>query len=163
MVDKVGYQGKTSTGKGEWLTPPELIKALGPFDLDPCAPKIRPWHTAFLHYHERGLEQHWHGRVWVNPPYDQCEVWFEKAAHHGNAIGLCFNRTETEWFEKVAWNRAHGLLFKKGRIKFYNADGTIGGNGPGAGSVFIAYGKESAAILEAVSFTTIPGKFIRLK
>lgn len=25
-------------GKDEWLTPPAIIKALGEFDLDPCAP-----------------------------------------------------------------------------------------------------------------------------
>ncbi len=24
--------------KEEWLTPPEIIQALGTFDLDPCAP-----------------------------------------------------------------------------------------------------------------------------
>lgn len=22
----------------EWLTPPEIVRALGPFDLDPCSP-----------------------------------------------------------------------------------------------------------------------------
>lgn len=22
----------------EWLTPPEIVEALGPFDLDPCSP-----------------------------------------------------------------------------------------------------------------------------
>ena len=34
----------------EWLTPPEIIRALGPFDLDPCAPVNRPWDTANDHY-----------------------------------------------------------------------------------------------------------------
>jgi len=28
--------------KDEWLTPPYIIKALGEFDLDPCAPINRP-------------------------------------------------------------------------------------------------------------------------
>lgn len=37
-------------GKDEWLTPPEIIKALGPFDLDPCAPINRPWSTVTQHY-----------------------------------------------------------------------------------------------------------------
>ena len=36
--------------KDEWLTPPEILRALGPFDLDPCAPADRPWPTAALHY-----------------------------------------------------------------------------------------------------------------
>lgn len=33
-------------GHDEWLTPPEILLALGPFDLDPCAPIVRPWETA---------------------------------------------------------------------------------------------------------------------
>lgn len=52
--------------KDEWLTPPEIIKALGPFDLDPCAPVNRPWETAAKHYTvlDNGLTKPWHGRVW---------------------------------------------------------------------------------------------------
>jgi hypothetical protein len=26
----------------EWLTPPEILAKLGEFDLDPCAPVVRP-------------------------------------------------------------------------------------------------------------------------
>lgn len=29
--------------KDEWLTPPHILRALGPFDLDTCAPVNRPW------------------------------------------------------------------------------------------------------------------------
>jgi hypothetical protein len=34
------YRGQTD----EWLTPPEIIAALGQFDLDPCSPinRVRP-------------------------------------------------------------------------------------------------------------------------
>lgn len=58
-------------GKDEWLTPPEIIKALGQFDLDPCAPVVRPWDTAERHYSikDNGLMLPWSGRVWCNPPY----------------------------------------------------------------------------------------------
>lgn len=28
-------------GHDEWLTPPEILRALGAFDLDPCAPVMR--------------------------------------------------------------------------------------------------------------------------
>ena len=41
----VTFEGNTSTGKDEWLTPPEIIKSLGEFDLDPCSPINRPWAT----------------------------------------------------------------------------------------------------------------------
>ena len=35
-------KGATDT----WLTPPEMIEALGPFDTDPCVPEGMPWKTA---------------------------------------------------------------------------------------------------------------------
>ena len=55
----------------EWLTPPEILRALGPFDLDPCAPIARPWETAATHYtaEDDGLSKPWAGRVWCNPPF----------------------------------------------------------------------------------------------
>lgn len=161
--DTVGYQGKTSTGKGEWLTPPEIVKALGEFDLDPCAPVVRPWETANHHFTMGGLQRDWFGRIWLNPPYDECQAWFEKLANHGNGIALCFNRTETNWFDEVVYKRANAILYKKGRIKFYNVDGTMGGNGPGAGSVFVAYGIENAHCLEILSTTKLIGHFERLR
>jgi hypothetical protein len=42
----VGGRGATD----DWLTPPDIIAALGPFDLDPCSPETRPWDTAAKHY-----------------------------------------------------------------------------------------------------------------
>jgi len=58
-------------GKGEWLAPPEIIRALGDFDLDSCAPMIRPWDMANTHYtgKDDGLSKPWFGRTWCNPPY----------------------------------------------------------------------------------------------
>ena len=53
-------------GHDEWLTPPEILRALGAFDLDPCAPVVRPWETAAHHYtaQDDGLALPWFGRVW---------------------------------------------------------------------------------------------------
>ena len=84
----VTFEGKTETGKDEWLTPPELIKALGKFDLDPCSPIKRPWNTAKHHYNinDNGLLMPWEGRVFCNPPYgNQAVKWLEKCALHDNA------------------------------------------------------------------------------
>ena len=66
------FEGNSHTGKNEWLTPPTIIKALGPFDLDPCAPVTRPWPTAAKHYsiEDNGLQQVWFGKIWCNPPYE---------------------------------------------------------------------------------------------
>lgn len=159
----VTYQGNTQIGKDEWLTPPYIIKALGPFDLDPCSPIVRPWPTATKHYtkEDDGLKQVWEGRVWDNPPYDNVEEWLRRAALHGNAIGLCWASTETGWFFRQIWNRAHGALFLNCRLAFYHVDGKKGGS-PGKGSVLVAYGQENADRLREASTTSIPGKYIQL-
>lgn len=87
------------------------------------------------------------------------ELWIEKLKNHNNGIALIFARTETKCFFNHIWDDADAVLFVKGRIKFYNIDGEQKGT-PGAPSVFIAYGKENADILEKAD---ICGKFIRLK
>ena len=53
------------------VTPPDILTALGPFALDPCAaPDPRPWDTATVHYTlpQNGLALPWTGRVFLNPP-----------------------------------------------------------------------------------------------
>lgn len=39
----IGSHHSHKSGTVEWLTPPEIIAALGPFDLDPCAPIEQPY------------------------------------------------------------------------------------------------------------------------
>ena len=93
------YEGRTD----EWLTPPEILKAIGEFDLDPCSPINRPWNTAKKHYtvEDNGLIQEWIGRVFLNPPYGpETGKWLQKLAEHGNGIALIFARTETDMFFK---------------------------------------------------------------
>lgn len=60
-----------SVASDEWYTPPYITKALGEFDLDPCA--ARGWITAKNHLYKEddGLANEWHGRVWLNPPYSR--------------------------------------------------------------------------------------------
>lgn len=52
----------------EWLTPPEILVALGEFDLDPCAPVVRPWPTAKHHFtvEDDGLNQSWYSLAELN-------------------------------------------------------------------------------------------------
>jgi len=73
----------------EWLTPPEIVRACGQFDLDPCAPIVRPWDTAARHFtvEDDGLAQSWDGRVWCNPPFGREAIkWLRRMAEHGNGI-----------------------------------------------------------------------------
>ena len=149
--------------KEEWLTPPDIIKALGTFDLDPCSPEanIRPWDTASNHYTKsmNGLIQPWEGRIWCNPPYGkETFKWLDKLALHGNGIALIFARTETIGFHEQIWNKADGIFFFKGRLKFYHVTGRQGGTA-NAPSCLIAYGENNMEVLKNCN---LKGKFIDL-
>lgn len=145
-----GHQAPSRKTKDEWLTPPEILKALGPFDLDPCAPISRPWPMAAEHFTQadNGLWKPWLGRVWCNPPYGNYSEWLARLAEHGNGIALIFARTETESFFRHVWRRADGLLFLAGRLTFHHTDGRRASANGGAPSVLIAYGTNNAAALK---------------
>lgn len=155
-----GHQGVMI--KDEWLTPPEIIKALGPFDLDPCSPIKRPWPTATQHYTiiDDGLSLEWRGRVWMNPPYGpHTGTWLEKLAHHGQGTALIFARTETEAWHKWVWPVATSILFLTGRINFHHVTGAKAKKNAGAPSALISYGLPDADKLET---SKIPGQWIPL-
>lgn len=145
----MGSHQSAASGKDEWLTPPWLIDALGPFDLDPCAPRVRPWPTAARHYTavEDGLRQPWEGVVWLNAPYSRAEVWLARLVEHGNGIALLFARTETELFHRWVWPHARSLLFLRGRLYFHHVDGRRASDNAGAPSVLVAYGAAAAGRL----------------
>lgn len=97
----------------EWFTPPELIKALGEFDLDPCSPVNRPWDTAKKHY-TKEVDGLWEGRVWLNPPYGkETFKWIERLAHHGDGIALIFARTDTKGFHEQYLLRQTAFSFSR--------------------------------------------------
>lgn len=146
----------------EWLTPPEILKALGPFDLDPCAPVIRPWAMARDHYtvQDNGLMKPWYGRVWCNPPYGGPEIigpWMRRMAVHGLGTALIFARTETEVFFDTVFRKATGVLFLRGRLHFHYVDGRRAGANAGAPSALVAYGEDDAALLRQ---SGLPGVYV---
>lgn len=148
----------------EWLTPPSILAALGPFDLDPCAPINRPWPMAAHHYTkvDNGLTQPWHGRVWGNFPYGSPSVigpWLKRMVLHNQGTALIFARTETDLFFEAVWQRATAVLFIRGRLYFHYVDGREADANAGAPSVLVAYGERDADILEGC---TIDGQFLRL-
>jgi hypothetical protein len=140
-----------------WLTPPELIEKLGPFDLDPCAaPSPRPWPTASRHIElpEDGLSADWSGHIWLNPPYSFAAwKWLDKLAAHGDGIALIFARTETAGFVSQVWEKATGVLFLHGRLYFYRPDGSRAGANSGAPSCLVAYGQRAAEKLMTADIT----------
>ena len=134
----------------EWLTPLNILGVLGSFDLDPCAPIVRPWATAAQHFtiKDNGLEKQWHGRVWLNPPFgNEWPKWVEKLADHRNGIALLAARTETEAFFRLVWNRADSICFLRSRPHFCYVNGVPAKANSGVPICLIAYGKTNSGIL----------------
>jgi hypothetical protein len=146
-----GHQS-TKMKNDEWLTPPDILKAIGKFDLDPCSPVNRPWDTAAKHYtiNDDGLSQEWAGRVWLNPPFGREAVkWLCRMRDHGNGIALIPARTETSMFYETVWGHAHGVLFIKGRPHFHYVDGQRASFNSGAPICLVAYGIDNLISLRA--------------
>ncbi len=132
----------------EWLTPPEILAPLGLFDLDPCAPSVRPWPTAFLHYSDSGLDRPWRGRVWLNPPFGREAIkWLRCLCAHGDGVALIPARTETAMFYECVWGQADAVLFLKGRPHFHYVNGERAPFNSGAPICLLAYGQKNALIL----------------
>ena len=136
----------------EWLTPPEILRACGAFDLDPCAPIVRPWPTASQHYTmlDDGLSKPWSGRIWCNPPFGREAVkWLRRMAGHGNGIALIPARTETAMFYECVWGVADAVLFIQGRPHFHYVNGRRAPFNSGAPIALVAYGSANADILKS--------------
>lgn len=139
-LDNSSHKGATDI----WLTPLNIIRALGDFDLDPCA---YPGHdTAWTKWYEKGDEKEWHGRVWLNPPYSEVARWLDMLAEHGRGVALVFARTDTKWAQRHL-RKATGVTFLKGRIKFLN-DKFEESTNAGHGSMLLFYGEKPKHGLE---------------
>lgn len=150
-----------SNATDHWLTPPDLLQALGGFDLDPCAYHTQPWQSAAKHYalpENDGLLLPWHGRVWCNPPYGkETGRWVDRMALHSNGIMLIFGRYETEGF-RPAWKYADAIYWLYKRVAFYLPSGSLPEDGGGtAPSLLIAFGKQNIDSLRALQKTKWKG------
>jgi len=154
------YEGATN----DWWTPPELVEALGPFDLDPCAGVGQtPLAKNVITLPDDGLALPWSGRVFCNPPYGpHVGDWAKKMVEHCNGILLIFARVETRAW-RIIWTHADAILFPFKRITFQKPDGSQAKSGT-APSAFCAFGLENVeylrhsgiegALVEYVSITT---------
>lgn len=170
-----GYDKFTTSD--DYITPKRIIKALGPFDLDPCACKVQPWRTAHRMWTDNGLDRPWaENFVFLNPPYGQkMYTWLERLSDHGpGGIALIHARTCTAGFHKFVFERAHALLFLKGRVFFHLPTGEKTKSSSGAPTVAIGYGQRACRQLyqaltgrTAGGFRThrplLNGKLVKLK
>jgi hypothetical protein len=150
MSQSIGGHQSARGQTDEWLTPPDIIKALGPFDLDPCSPITRPWDTAKKHFNilDNGLAQEWTGRVWLNPPYsNEIGPWMKRMCENLDGIALVFARTDTEWFHRYVFEGAVGILFLESRLHFHYVDGTRAKGNAGGPSCLAAYSDYDASRL----------------
>lgn len=162
MPNGIGSHQSSRWKTDDWITPPHIIRVLGPFDLDPCASVTQPWPTATRQYTilDGGLLQPWQGRVWLNPPYGRdTSAWMSRLAAHGDGIALIFARVETQMFFHAVWNAADAVLFLKGRLTFYYPDGSKAYANSGGPSALVAYGARNVHVL---STCDLEGKFIPL-
>lgn len=170
VPDNAGMGGHHQAHRGvtdDWLTPPWIIDALGPFDLDPCTPDTgMPWPTAvtMLNPADDGLTADWGDRfVWCNPPYGPAAAaWLEKlAAHPPGGIALIFARTETAAFQTHVFESATSIVFLAGRLHFHYPNGNRARFNAGAPSVLVAYGIEAdRRCAAAVARNRIGGTYV---
>lgn len=127
-----------------WLTPIEIVRSLGHFDLDPCGAEGH--FTAPICFFSHGLEEEWFGRVWLNPPYSEVGKWVDRLANQvdfgdvRSGIALVFARTDTKWAQNII-PRASSVFFPAGRIRFLDSSGTPGPHTSGAPSMFLSFGE----------------------
>jgi phage N-6-adenine-methyltransferase len=150
----MGGHHTTAPTKDDWLTPPEILAALGPFDLDPCAGEVMPWRTAATMWTSRedGLAASWpaDARVWLNPPFSQVKRWMPRMARHGRGTAIILARTETALFFATVWDAptATAVLFLKGRPHFHVPPTGVQAKGNcGAPACLVAYGARDAESL----------------
>ena len=109
----------------DFLTPPEIVEAMGVFDLDPCASKRSERLLAAINYRfpeDDGLMLPWQGAVFVNPPFSELQKWVNRFILHGNGVLLVPARVEVSWFWKL-WHHADGIFFTKGPVKYLCPEG----------------------------------------
>src|SRR5262249_45142887 len=153
------------TGESEWYTLIQYIdsarQVMGGIDLDPASCEhAQKYHVQACYYctkEDNGLEQDWHGRVWLNPPYskdlmpqfvDKLIEEYAGKRHVEQAIMLTHNFTDTRWFHN-AESVCAAICFTSGRIGFEQSDGPSAS--PTNGQAFFYFGDHAGKFGEVFS------------
>lgn len=159
-----------NSGNSEWYTPEKYAElarmVLGFIDTDPCSceaanevVRAQTFYTA----EQDGLQQEWHGCVYVNPPYgdgtvDEFAVKLLLELDAGRATQAIFlvnNCTETKWFQTLACHAA-AVCFPCGRISFWSLDRSS--KTPLQGQAILYFGKNAKrfkSVFSGIGFTSL--------
>lgn len=122
----------------EWYTPAKYIEAvrevMGSIDLDPASCALANETVKAARYYDEamnGLEQQWHGRVWLNPPYGNAvsnthgigamRAWTgkliaeHKAGNVNQAVLCCTLENGARWFN---WLWDYIVCFPDHKVRF---------------------------------------------
>jgi DNA N-6-adenine-methyltransferase (Dam) len=146
-----------------WLTPLDVVQALGEFDLDPCGAPDHPTaeRVYVLENGDDGLRDPWFGRVWLNPPYGRgMRQWVELLVSHGQGTALVPVAAGTKLWQEVVFPEATAIHFYRHRIKFLRRDGRHDDMVSPQASAIVAFGREDADRLVA---SGLPGVVLELK
>jgi len=150
-----------SCASDSWLTPPELIKALGKFDTDPCCEIKMPWKTASKMYtrKDNGLNQIWKGRVWLNPPYSKPGPWMLTLSQHKNGIALVSPKAlDTKWGQQALLT-CSCAYFLAGRMLFHYPNGEKS-TGKFLSNMLFGFGKQNVEAIKKIK-NQFPGILMR--
>ena len=110
-----------------WATPQSFFDSYNniyQFEIDVCATNENAKCSKYYTKEQNGLEQEWHGKCWMNPPYGRnIKYWVEKAykSSLSGATVVCLlpARTDTAWWHDYCMKGK--IEFIRGRLKFGNS------------------------------------------
>lgn len=127
-----------NSGNNERYTPEYIIqlarKTMGGIDIDPASCEVANNSlvkaTRYFDKETNGLHQEWHGRIWLNPPYERglIESFVDKLLEEyrvgrtTEAIVLTHNASETRWYGRLL-EESTAICIVSGRIRFYAING----------------------------------------
>jgi hypothetical protein len=140
------------SGATVFITPKWIIDLAGPFDMDVCASKTRPFDCAKknITVEDDGLKVDWEGFVWCFPPYGLQfgeKEFARKMARHNNGLMMLNARTANKIWNEYVFPFASGYMFFNRRIHYLNRHGEEGPNMYGD-PVLISYGARARGRLE---------------
>lgn len=133
MIHEYAYADDDEPDRSTWVTPIDLARKLGPWDLDPCSNE----RSHIIARKTFDLERRGQDglrlarfvsrdtRTFINPPYTrgQVELWVDAYAH----VRFCFLvrfDPSTEWFRKLI-SRTEIVLVLHDRINFEPPPGVV--------------------------------------